>query len=692
MPGVRDKSREQLLEELEAARERIAELREHVRMPGGLQDETIFDRNLLDSITDTVFVFDPSTGQAVWWNRAFREISGYTDEEIAAKPAPSGWYDANDQARAAEAVKTMGEEGGARVELALLAKDGRKIPTDYVATTLDRGADRTPYCVSIGRDVTERRRVEMALRESEEKFRTIFRQALVGVAILDSSTGRFLEVNDSYCRIVGYPAAEMLELDFQSVTHPDDLQADLEQMEALRQGRVSGFEMEKRYFKKSGEIVWVILTVAPLWQEGGEPSEHLAVVLDITERKQAQEQRLRYETQIQQSENLRSLGVLASGLAHDFNNLLVGMQVNLELALLDLEPASPVREHIGEAQTASQRAAELIRQMLAYAGKGKTSNEDIDLNELAHEMAGLLRTSVSKKTVLRLDLDEDLPRIAGDPTQIRQVIMNLITNAADAIGDVSGEIVVKTERVACDRASLRELRPDEELPEGDYLRLRIADTGAGMSAETRRRIFEPFFTTKVSGSGLGLAATHGIVRSHGGAIRVESEPARGTAFTLLFPIAPERAKASRAEPTPEDDWRDTGTILLVDDEEMVRSLVAKVLRRFGLSVLTASDGAEAVDIFSARHHEIDCVLLDSRMPNMDGREAFEAMREILPDVPVILCSGFTEEGIVEELTRKGLAGFLQKPYRIDVLREKLREVLKDASADRPTLGASSEPT
>jgi len=653
----------------------IHDISERVRVQEALHEETTFNRDVLDSIPDTIVVFDPSAGKAIRWNRAFREVSGFTDDEIAARPAPAGWYDEDELPGAGQVNEAIRSESGVRVELALLTKDGRKVPTEYVARTLERGEGRAPYAVSIGRDVTERKRVETALRESEEKFRAVFGQVHAGIAILDTNTGRFLEINDSYCRIVGYSEAEMLALDFQSVTHPDDLQQDLDQMEALRQGRISGFEMEKRYFKKTGEIVWVILTVALLSREDGPADYHLAVVVDITERKQAQEQRQRLEEQLQRSENLRSLGVLASGLAHDFNNLLGGIQGNMDLALLDLDATSPVGEFIAEARTASLRAADLIRQMLAYAGKGKTSNEKIDLSTVAREMAGLLRTSISKKAVLQLDLDGTLPAIVGDPTQVRQLIMNLITNAADAIGDLPGEIVVRTERAACDRASLDELRPDAELPEGDYLRLQIVDTGSGMSTETRNRIFEPFFTTKASGSGLGLAATHGIVRGHGGAIRVESKPGKGTVFEVLFPVAVVRteAKSDEVGGVPEH-WRGSGTVLLVDDEEVVRSIAAAMLQRLGFSVVTAEHGAEAVEVFLARHDEIDCVLLDSRMPHMGGEEAFDRLREIRGDVPVVLCSGFTEEGVVEQMLAKGLAGFLQKPYDLRALEKQLRAI------------------
>jgi two-component system, cell cycle sensor histidine kinase and response regulator CckA len=397
------------------------------------------------------------------------------------------------------------------------------------------------------------------------------------------------------------------------------------------------------------------------------PGQVLVTVRNISELKRAQEEFLR-------SQKLESLAVLASGIAHDFNNLLVGIYGNMDLALQDLEDGSPVRGHIAEAKAASRQASGLISQILAYAGKGKARTEEIDLNEVVREMASLLKTSISKKTSLRFDLARDLLPTCGDPTQVRQIVMNLITNASQAIGRETGEIVLRTERVECDRAFLDGLRPDEELPEGTYASLRVSDTGCGVDAETQQRIFDPFFTTKPTGSGLGLSAVHGIVHSHGGALRVESEPGTGTTFTILFPAA-----LLPAEPGQPDlasaEWEGGGTILVVDDVAMVRTLATRVLERIGLQVISASDGAQAVEVFRKRHGEIDCVLLDLNMPRMDGEETFDALEEIQPGVAVVLTSGSSEQDATQRFAGRGLAGFLQKPYELAKLEGTIRGVL-----------------
>lgn len=424
-----------------------------------------------------------------------------------------------------------------------------------------------------------------------------------------------------------------------------------------------------------GEIRFFDTHKLPMRDAEGRIIGLLGVARDVTDRNRAELQRLELEAQLQQAQKLESLGILASGIAHDFNNLLVGIYSNMDLALLESEEDSPIRTCLTEARTAAGRASDLISQMLAYAGKGTASIEEIALGELVQEMAALLKTSVVKTATISLDLAEDLPAMRGDPTQVRQIVMNLITNAAQSIGEDSGEITVKTEQVQCDRALLDEIRPDTELPMGCYLRLSISDTGSGIDEEIEQQIFDPFFTTKAEGSGLGLSAVHGIVHRHGGGIGVISEPGRGASFSVFFPAVVQPASTADATSAPVD-WHPSGTILVVDDEELVRSLAVRAVERFGFTALSASDGLDAIKVFREHCDEIDCILLDLRMPHMDGEETFDALRRIRNDVPVILCSGLAEEASTKELMRRGLSAFLKKPYSIGGLREKLRDVME----------------
>jgi CheY-like chemotaxis protein len=369
------------------------------------------------------------------------------------------------------------------------------------------------------------------------------------------------------------------------------------------------------------------------------------------------------------------LGVLAGGIAHDFNNLLMAILGNADLALLSLSPISPARNNIEEIVKASQRAADLCRQMLAYSGRGRFVVGRYDLSEIVQEMANMLQVSVSKKATLRYRFDRDLPPVEADATQLRQVVMNLITNASDALGDASGVIEVSSGVMECDRAYLSESYLDDKLPEGRYVYLEISDTGCGMDAETRSRIFDPFFTTKFMGRGLGLAAVLGIVRGHKGAIKVYSEPGQGTTIKILLP-AVEWTPADRVQIAEQSKLPPSGgTVLLVDDDQSVLDVASSMLERLGFAVLTASDGQEGLEVFRERAAEIDCVLLDLTMPRLSGEEVFREMRRIQSDVRVILSSGYNEQEVTQRFVGKGLAGFVQKPYTLAKLQEILRRVL-----------------
>lgn len=413
-------------------------------------------------------------------------------------------------------------------------------------------------------------------------------------------------------------------------------------------------------------------------------SEHLVVLVDITGRLKAEEANLSLVRQIQHAQKLESLGVLAGGIAHDFNNLLVAIVGNAELALLDTSPMSPARESIRAIQTAAQRAAELVRQMLAYSGRGRFVVAPINLNDLVVEMSHLLEVAVSKKVVLRFNLAGRLPTFEGDATQVRQIIMNLITNASEAIGERSGVVAVSTGSMHCDAAYLSSsnqtviLAQQGHTPsEGLYVFVEVADTGTGMTREVADKIFDPFFTTKFTGRGLGLSATLGIVRGHKGALKIYSEPGRGTTFKVLFP-ATEGSEDGIADSLKAEEpfgRIGTGKVILADDEETVRMTSQRMLSRFGFDVLVASDGREALELFRRQPDDIVLVLIDLTMPHMDGEQAFREMRRIRPDVKVILASGYNEQEATERFIGKGLAGFLQKPYSMDDLRTKVREAL-----------------
>ena len=356
-------------------------------------------------------------------------------------------------------------------------------------------------------------------------------------------------------------------------------------------------------------------------------------------------------------QKLESIGVLAGGIAHDFNNLLHVVLGNADLARLQLDAAAPAREYLDEVIRATQRAGELTQQLLAYSGRGAIEIRHLNLSDEVREMATLLRTAISKQATLVWELTPGLPAVTADPTQVRQVVMNLITNASDALGDAAGTITLRTGI------------------DGELVFLEVSDTGVGMDTGTLQRIFDPFFSTKFTGRGLGLAAVMGIVESHHGHIRLRSAPGEGTTFRILFPavldsadVGPPRVSATQ--------WRGQGTVLVVEDEEGVREVVRRMLERLGFQVITAEDGIAALERLQAHQGAIAAVLLDLSMPRMTGQEALHEIRRLRPDVPVVLMSGYTEQEVASKLLDSvgGATGFLQKPFLPEDLTSVLREV------------------
>jgi len=409
-------------------------------------------------------------------------------------------------------------------------------------------------------------------------------------------------------------------------------------------------------------------------------------VIDLSGEKEAEAERARLERELHevrleqrvlQAERLESLGTLAAGIAHDFNNLLAAICGNLELASLHLPPSSPARAFNASALAASHRAAELVDQLLAHAGRGTPNLEPVAIGQLVNEMLGLLGTSLPKKVRMTTRVPADLPRVRANPTQLRQVLLNLVVNAAEAMGEVSGEVEIGAARVACSRARLDELCANQALPEGDYVRLWVEDSGCGMDAATLQRVYEPFFSTKRTGRGLGLAAVHGIVRAHEGALAIESRPGEGSRFDVYLPLAATPALDHAEEPLQQSEWRGQGTLLVADDEQVVRDVLDALLRQLGFSVVLTEDGARAVAAFQEPEADFAAVVLDHDMPELNGAEAFRQIHRLDPEVPILMLSGYVPEELATELAAEGLAGFLSKPFTTAELRATLRAALEE---------------
>ncbi len=392
------------------------------------------------------------------------------------------------------------------------------------------------------------------------------------------------------------------------------------------------------------------------------PGVHMATVRDLTAKKKT-------ERALLQSQKLESLGVMAAGIAHDFNNLLVAVLGNADLALIDLPPQSPARESMDQVKVAARRAADLARQMLALSGRGTVSVQPIDLNTMVEEMTQVLKASISRTAVLKFNLAPEVPSFEADATQVRQIIVNLVVNASDAIGTKSGVISMTTGVMRATEEYLAGALKGPNANPGDYAFLEVSDTGAGMDEATRLRVFDPFFTTKFSGRGLGLAAVLSIVRAHEGAVRVYSELGRGTTFKVLLPLTPSGTAATPEGGVVPANWRGAGKALVADDEETVLALTARALETMGFVPDLAADGPEAVEKFRQDPAAYSLVLLDMTMPGMGGSEAFSEIRRIRPDAVVLLMSGYNEEEATVQLAGKRLSGFIQKPFELSKLRE-----------------------
>ena len=525
------------------------------------------------------------------------------------------------------------------------------------------------------------------LRENEFIFRSMV-ENLPGTVYRGSadSDHAMLYVSDGIELLTGYPADDFVEnkvRSFGSVIHEKDLS-----VWYSRQKNVANkepYEIQYRLRRADGRIIHVQEKGCGVWNAEDKLLWLNGFIGDITERIQAEETRLSLERQVQHAQKLKSLGVLSGGVAHDFNNLLMAILGHAELAMLELDAAAPARDSITQIQKSSQRAADLCRQLLAYSGRGAFEIKRIHLHKLVAEMFELLKTSVSKKVVLNINLPDDLPSVSGDAAQLTQVIMNLITNASEAIGDNKGEIRVTGSVLASASDIPSGAFVSDDMPPGHYVCIEVTDTGCGMDEETMERIFEPFFTTKITGRGLGMSAVMGIVHSHKGALWLTSQEGAGTTFRVFLPVAKKEGHSTTLVSHDKPDlWKGSGVILLVDDEEALRVVSGKMLVYLGFDVITAANGREAIEVFKTRKSDIEAVMLDLTMPDMDGEETFRELKKLDENVKVIIVSGFSLQEIEERFNHIGLLGALHKPYSMQELKRTLRSHLEDSTPDNVT--------
>jgi len=535
------------------------------------------------------------------------------------------------------------------------------------AVLLD-AAGRPTRSTGVVQDVTEGKRAEAVLRESEERFRNMADTAPVLIWVSGPDKGCIF-FNKSWLDFTGRTIQQELGNGWAENVHPDDLDRCWEVYSSAFDARRC-FVMEYRLRRADGDYRWVLDNGIPRRQSGGGFAGYIGSCVDITDVRRAQEQAL-------SRQKLESVGVLAGGIAHDFNNLLAGVLAEAELAVADLEQGESPLEGLQRIRLTAGRGAEIVRELMIYSGQDKADPvEPVDLSRLVEEMFELLKVSISKHTALKTDLPRNLPAILGRASQIRQIVMNLVMNASEALGDNGGVIRVR---------ALRAVPPSEaspnspaNLPFGDYLNLEVSDTGAGMTQEVQTKIFDPFFSTKFAGRGLGLAVVQGIVRDHGGAINLVSAPGHGATFDILLPCASQTSPlqgaslvpASGKQPEPRE-----GTVLVVEDEGVLRVAVARMLQKNGFEVIEAGDGSCALDLVRAHKDKIDVMLLDITLPGVSSREVFEQAQRLRPNLKVILTSAYGREAIDASFEGLRVERFIRKPFQFVDLMGLLQDAL-----------------
>ena len=642
-----------------------------------------------------------ASGEVVYVNASECLLLGLSEGEILGHPV---WEfvapEEQEQSREAVRRKMGGETPLVPFERDYLRPDGTRLVLEIHERHIHDENSGIVGMRSFLFDVTQRRRTEIALQESEKLYRHLVEHASDIIYRTDLQ-GRFRVFNSIATRLLGYAAEELIGRKYLDLVRPDYRPAVQRFYRQQLARKLSHTYLEFPAIGKDGTEFWFGQNVEII-EENGRVSGFQAITRDITlqrrsqdvekdareelerrvrertaelenanellrreviERQREEKTRRHLEAQVQHAQRLESLGVLAGGIAHDFNNLLTAIMGYAGMALPEITEGSSARASVEEVIAAAKSAAQLTQQMLAYSGRGKFTIEPINLGHLIEDCTRLVNTLISKKAVLQVKVEPDLPSIEGDFGQIRQVFINLLTNASDALGEHPGTIRVTAGACWVKDGELASVLPNSHLEAGRYAFIEIADTGSGMDEATMARIFDPFFTTKFTGRGLGLAAVQGIVRGHNGTLQVRSELGVGTTFRVLFPAGKTGLGGSaRAGAAAETEWHPEGTVLVVDDEPTVRALASKILGNAGLTVMTAVDGCDAIRQFEAHAGEIRAVLLDLTMPVMDGGEVFQNMIRMEPNVKVILSSGYDVHDMTLKFGEQAPSAFLRKPY------------------------------
>ncbi len=631
--------------------------------------------SVVESAMDAIITLDQNQ-HVIVFNQAAEKMFGCFAWDVLGKPLDR-FLPGEFRLAHHEYVRKFGEAGvttrsmtSPGVLIALRA-NGEQFPIEATVSQVQVAGQKL-YTV-IMRDITERKRAEETLRQSEARFRSIYEQAAVGIQQV-ALDGQLLMLNAVMCRMLGYEESELLGKKIADIVHPDDYLREAELIEGLRREHRRSYEIEKRYRHRDGSLVWVHVTSSIVNGPAGEPLYWIDVVENLSERKRAEEQ-------LKQAQRMEAIGRLAGGVAHDFNTLLNVMLGYSELLLAELPPGDARRERVLQIKNSGDAGAMLTKQLLAFSRKQALAQEIVDLRDVAAKMTPFLGRLLRDDIELTMRCCEDPCPVKVDPGQIQQLVLNLATNAGDAMPD-GGHLDIEVKAIELDRTYVQQ---HPTLKVGMYAMLAISDSGTGMNPETQAHIFEPFFTTKDSGkgTGLGLATVYGIAKSNGGDIWVYSEPGVGTIFKVYLPLSAEPVQRAEPATTKASGKQGCGeTVLLVEDSAALRELTRVILVRAGYCVLEAEDGVAALELSKTHEGTIDLVLTDVVMPRMRGPDMIGQMVKQRPGIAVVFLSGYSEEVISQS---DGISGFtlVEKPYSADALLNSIRRTLDDSSSRNP---------
>lgn len=554
------------------------------------------------------------------------------------------------------------------LSILLEERNQRRINQSHQRNLEKRVAERTR---ALEHEVQERKKAEEALHQSEKLFRATFEYAAIGKCLVDPD-GTLLRVNNAFTEILGRPADELIGQNVMSVTHPKDREKSKEQIKKTLIGEQDSFTFEKRYIHSSGRTVWANTGSFFLRDEDGEPQFFITHVSDITTEKEAEEERLQLEEQLRHAHKMEAIGTLAGGIAHDFNNILAAIIGYTELATEDIPNTNPARDSLDQVQKAAQRAKDLVKQILTFSRKQAKNLAPLNIAETVQETLTFIRATIPTFIDIKSRIAQDCGVILADSGQINQIVMNLCSNSAQAMEENGGTLSLTLENSVLSR---QQVDGDEQLKPGNYVVLEVCDTGEGIPEENLERIYDPYYTTKDvgKGSGMGLSVVLGLVKSHDGVIRVDSKVGQGTTFRVYFPRINDQVDVKpvieRELPTGSEH------ILVVDDEPAIIDILTLSMKKLGYSVTATTSSKEAIELFRAQPESFDLVISDQTMPNITGEKLCRMLQEIRPDVPIIMCTGYSSKMDQERAQDLGISRFILKPVSRWELALSLREAL-----------------